>query len=343
MHSSDEIKALVVEHMRSSAILSRAICEISRAGGAKRPLPIGFRLYAALVPLADRYPRVQDGLLRFLLRETSFSSGVQASLENIGERESRRAVLLWSQDRERLKKTLESLAFFLDGLGFTPPQEAEYTKTVSQAILGASIHGAHLGLGGTAYAYSVRDPGKAWDRRLSETVAAWGQVVKRSGVAGNPIGLPQELREATDLAIAMLAENRIDAHTKTYLQDAVAAIDALEATARDLILHYASEPIIASRKTDCERIGAYISNSIGQPVNAQLLKNVWQVAGNMGDHWAEGSIERGVSRAIQACLIVHGILQDAKTTLLKSLQLPPAPARNSSFRTAPQSAGPSGP
>ena len=74
MATREEIRAIVIEHMRSSKILANRIYEISREAGASRPLPVRFKLYAALVPLADRYPRVQDGLFRALLTVVVYSA-----------------------------------------------------------------------------------------------------------------------------------------------------------------------------------------------------------------------------------------------------------------------------
>ncbi|MCL5051707.1 MAG: hypothetical protein M1346_00465 [Gammaproteobacteria bacterium] len=339
MHSSDEIKALVVEHMRSSRILANRIYEISQAAGASRPLPVGFRMYAALVPLADHYPRVQDGLFRALLGDVNVADpAVQASLEKLGERESRRAVLLWSRDRGRLRKALEAVRVFLDGLGFTPPDQAEYTTTVNNAILGANFHGFNFGLGGVSRSFSVHDAGREWDDRLADVLAIWGQVTKRSGLQKGQIILPQDLQAATDKAIHVLANGRIDRPSRDYLSTVLTSVQVLEQTVHDQILQCLSEPAICSQKQKCE----LIRDSLEQSLTAEDLQFVWQVAGNMGDSWSDNTVERGLSRMIQAGLLVHTLLQDARTTIESSIYLPLLPHRPH-LRVIPQSPGPAGP
>jgi hypothetical protein len=334
MATREEIRAIVIEHMRSSKILANRIYEISREAGASRPLPVGFKLYAALVPLADRYPRVQDGLFSVLLKEMAVSdSAVQASLEKMGERESRHAVLLWSKDRVRLGKALESVRVFLDGLGFTPPDQAEYTTTVNNAILGANFHGFNFGVGGVSRSFSVHDAGRDWDNRLADVLAIWGQIVKKSNLSKEQLLLPQDVEAATDKAIAMQANGRIDRPARDYLKTVLASVQVLEKTVHDQILQCLSEPAICSQKAKCEMIRE--SLALDQPLSAPDLKYVWQVADSLGGEWGDGTIERGLSRMIQAGLLVHAILQDAGDTIEGGIHFPLLPHRPH-LRVVPQ-------
>lgn len=314
----EEIRAIVVEHMRASTILANRIYEISKESGASRPLPLGFRLYAAMVPLANRYPKVQDSLFRSLLGDITISDpAVQASLEKIQERESRHAVLLWSKDRHRLGKALESIRFFMDGLGFSRPEEAEYTKTVNNAILGATFHAFNFGVGGTSRTYSVHDAGREWDDRLADVLAVWGQITKMSGLLHDQIILPQDLQGAYDKSLDALANGRIDRPAKKYLHEILPSVEKLQETVKTLITQCLTDPAIASQQKKCE----LIRESLNENLSAKDLAYVWQVAESLSPGWDDKTPQRGLSRLIQSALLVHTMLQEAETTIEQAVQL----------------------
>lgn len=338
MAPADEFKAIVVDHMRSSRILACRIYEISKEAGAKRPLPVGFKLYAALVPLADRYPKVQDALFQKLLGELEIPGSVQASLEQLGERKLRHAVLLWSKNQDRLRKALEAVRVFLDGLGFSTPDQAEYATTVNNAVFGLHWRDLSVGTGGVSRSYSVHDAGRAWDDRLSEVLMTWLQITRHAKLADHERVSPQQLQEATDRAIAAQAEGRIDRPSRDYLQTVLQSIRRLEASARDQLLRYLADPSIATQTASI----ALIRDSLQEgPWSSENLKLAWGVAGSMGDSWADGTMVRGLTRMIQAGLLVHAMLEDAQTTLECGVTLPLIPRRP--HLTVVPSSGPTGP